>query len=79
MPPPPPEPSRTVLIDGTKEVSDGAAAAAPGDGSGNSPSKEEEEVENATNAAVEATLVADPTAGSYEHEHDEEQAESISV
>ena len=61
MPPPPPEPSRTVLVEGTKEVSEDSAATAASivDAAVNSPSKDEEHT-------GETARVADPTVGVYE-------------
>ena len=70
MPPPPPPDSATVLIDGTKEVTDQAlaAAAAVVDASVTSTQMDAVVQPNdvQTAAAVAATLVADPTAGLHE-------------
>lgn len=65
MPPPPPDETTTVLVEGTKEVSEEAVAAAAAvvDASVADNVFKEEQA-----AAVAATLVADPTAGSYDVE-----------
>jgi hypothetical protein len=70
MPAPLPDPSRTVLIEGNKEVTDEAVAAAAAvvDASVTAPSVDSVVVQTTSEhteaaAAVAATLVADPTAG----------------
>lgn len=77
MPPPPPEPNRTVLVEGTKEIvsdeADEAAATAASivDAAVNSPSKEDD----GEGVAEETTLVADPTAAADVDEYGSEEVE----
>lgn len=80
MPPPHPDTNRTVLVNGTKEVSDMAAAAAVVDAAVSSTPVDmmvhTTEQNDDEAAAVAATLVADPTAGAYK-DADPERVEHI--